>query len=86
LEREKREKIEEFERIKAQQAAGKKGNSRNQKASAVGEWRPYRDKRGRGIFYYNRVSRVSHSARKSTLRGHFYLEPKRHLSFHLVHY
>ena len=60
LERERLEKIAEFEAIKAAKASGKPGaNSRGAKASAVGEWRPYRDKRGRGIFYYNRVSRVS---------------------------
>ena len=55
LEEEKRKKVEEYEKLKRLEAAGKKGR----KKSAVGAWVPYRDKRGRGIFYYNRVSRVS---------------------------
>jgi len=59
LEAERLEKLAEFEAIKNAKASGKKGGGRGAKASAVGEWRPYRDKRGRGIFYYNRVSRVS---------------------------
>jgi len=60
LETERLEKLAEFEAIKLAKArGGKAANSRNARPSAVGEWRPYRDKRGRGIFYYNRVSRVS---------------------------
>ena len=60
LEKERLEKLAEFEAIKLAKARGGKGAGRvGAKASAVGEWRPYRDKRGRGIFYYNRVSRVS---------------------------
>ena len=48
----------------AQKAQGsKRGGGGNAKfktsKSEFGEWRPYLDKRKRGIFYYNRVSRVS---------------------------
>jgi len=48
----------------AQKAQGsKRGGGGNAKfktsKSEYGEWRPYLDKRKRGIFYYNRVSRVS---------------------------
>ncbi|KAH8078542.1 hypothetical protein JL720_9740 [Aureococcus anophagefferens] len=57
LEAERLEKLAEFEAIKNAKASGKKGGGRGAKASAVGEWRPYRDKR-RGIFYYNRLAAV----------------------------
>ena len=56
LEEEKRKKVEEYEKLKRLEAAGK---NKKGKKSAIGAWVPYRDKRGRGIFYYNRVSRVS---------------------------
>ena len=59
LEIERKEKQAEAEAaIKAKQ--GKKGQKYQQGSkSEYGEWRPYLDKRKRGIFYYNRVSRVS---------------------------
>ena len=59
LEIERKEKQAEAEAaIKAKQ--GKKGQKFQQGSkSEYGEWRPYLDKRKRGIFYYNRVSRVS---------------------------
>ena len=56
LDEEKRKKVEEYEKLKRLEAAGK---NKKGKKSAIGAWVPYRDKRGRGIFYYNRVSRVS---------------------------
>lgn len=62
LEIERKEKQAEAEA--AQKAQGsKRGGGGNAKfktsKSEFGEWRPYLDKRKRGIFYYNRVSRVS---------------------------
>ena len=39
------------------EAAGKVRKGR--RPSSVGKWVPYRDKRGRGVFYYNKVSRAS---------------------------
>ncbi|KAJ1449184.1 ankyrin repeat-containing domain protein [Pelagophyceae sp. CCMP2097] len=64
LDMERDEKLRDFEAAKREKErlAGKDGGrarARSGNASGVGEWRPYRDKRGRGIFYYNKVSRVS---------------------------
>ena len=57
LEEEKEKKIQEYEKLKRLEAAGKVRKGR--RPSSVGKWVPYRDKRGRGVFYYNKVSRAS---------------------------
>lgn len=64
LERERQDKQREFEAAQlalvreVDDCADVGGRPRGSR-SAIGQWVPYRDKRGRGIFYYNKVSRVS---------------------------
>lgn len=93
LEGEARDKIqgrlkrEEEERLK--QAYKDEGSAANGKrsvvAAAYGQWVPYADKMGGGIFYYNKVSRESrrdppedyqkdktHIMKSATFGMHFY--------------
>lgn len=54
-------KREEEERLKLARASGdREADAARLKAlAAYGQWVPYADKMGRGIFYYNKVSRES---------------------------
>ena len=68
LEEESDEKKRQFEANKRAKALAGDGNDTKSAGrnagenSDVGAWRPYRDKLGRGIFFYNSVSRVSQFA------------------------
>ncbi|CAM9881900.1 unnamed protein product, partial [Phaeothamnion confervicola] len=39
--------------------AGAASDARRRELATLGKWIPYRDKNGRGTFYYNTVSRAS---------------------------